>query len=178
MLELEGTQPPHLVDKEVLNISWLFVIESGLEFLPLALSITVFHHSLLWVCCLCLILQMVSSCWWPSDSVWKFDWWCLSISRSNSLPWCFHFWLSTNMYRKLEHVVQGDGFTFHKFLFRMFKVCVRVFWGEDANKDRKGRNNWKYGVFLFLLFVWSVKYFCSQTFNSVFFCSLELLNNI
>lgn len=31
MLELEGTQPPHLVDKEVLNISWLFVIESGLE---------------------------------------------------------------------------------------------------------------------------------------------------
>lgn len=157
------------------NISWHFVIEFGLE----APSPFNYYHrsfSMMRLFCLWLISQMVSSCRWPSDSIWKFDWWCLSISRSNSLPWCFHCWLSTNMYRRLEHVVQGNGFIFHKFLYiEHLKYVLGYLGGKDDNKNREGEKWLKIWGFSFFLLVWSVKYFHSPTFLSVFFLFFRII---
>ena len=124
---------------QVPSILWLFVTEFGLE-TPCPFNYCLASFSMVRLFWLWFITQVVSSSKWPSDSIWKFDWRCLGISRSNSLPWCFHFWLSTNMYRNLEHVVQGNGFIFHKFLSRTFKVQVGVLvGGDDNNRGREGK---------------------------------------
>lgn len=151
ILELKGIQLPHFSEKQVLNISYTFVTEFGLEG-PCPFNYCLLLFSIENLFCLWFVTQMGSSCRWPSNNIWKFNWWCLSVSRSNSLPWCFHIWLSTNMYKRLEHVVQGTS-SILSFVIEHAKYIWEYLGRKGDNKDReKEEINENIGSFWWCLF--------------------------